>query len=60
MKQLYFVHTECYDWRLVVRASDADEAERLALFWYYENAASIGDSNIRLIVDLCDNDEIIE
>lgn len=60
MKQLYYVHTEFDDYRIVVKANSADDAEILANDQFYDNISSIDNPNIDWIVELCDNDEKTE
>ena len=60
MKYLYYVHTEFNDYRIVVKATDVDEAESLAKEWFFDNVSSLNGADIKWIIELCDNDEIIE
>lgn len=61
MKQLYYVHTEFDDYKLVIKANNADEAENLANDWFCDNISLLGGKlDVEWIVELCDNDEIIE
>lgn len=59
MKQLYVCRTQD-GYVIVVSAKDADEAEKLANQWFFDNISSINNPNIDWIIELCDNDEIIE
>ena len=58
MKHLYFVHAQ--DYRIVVRASNEDEARQIVKDWYFDNVSSFDNTSIDWIVELCDNDKILE
>lgn len=59
MKRLYCVHTESDNYCLTVKADNADEAEKLAKDWFWDNISLVFEPKY-WFVELCDNDEIIE
>lgn len=60
MKHLYYAHTEFDDYRIVVKANNEDEAENLVKEWFFDNISSFDNSDVKWIIELCDNDEPLE
>lgn len=59
-KKLYVAHTVFNDYWIVVKANNADDAQRLANEWYAGNISALDNLNIEWLIELCDNDEIVE
>jgi hypothetical protein len=59
-KKLYAAHTVFNDYWIVVKANNADDAQRLANEWYAGNISALDNLNIEWLIELCDNDEIVE
>ena len=61
MNNLYLLHDEDYNYKIIVSAQNANEAlKKLNIF--LKETKQVGDlcCNTKWIVDLCDNDKIIE
>lgn len=59
---LYLVHDEDYNYRVVVRANNSEEAIKRVLKWIEEtgqNGELWNSNNIKWSADLCDNDTVI-
>ena len=60
---LYVVHDEDYNYRIVISASDSDEAITKLHNWIAETKQN-GDfwrsTNVKWYADLCDNDKVIQ